>query len=332
MDPSLERAIAERSASQLGLITRAQLDTIGVDRRRRSRLIAAARLSEVGSRTYRVGGAPDTWHSRILAACLDTGGVASHRTAARLHPLLPSAPWERSPIEVTVRKGDHSGVSDLAIVHSTTNLPTDDIVQVGPVPTTSVARTVLGLAALVPEVAPDELREVVDVIVQKRIATDEWLWWLLEERRCRGRNGVTALEAVLVARAEAGCTESWLERAFLQVVAAGGFTPPEVQRRVTVRGAFLARVDTFWSPDLVAEVSGAATHLTRRQQSADAARRTRLAAAGYRFLEFTYDQVVHDPSYIWRVLATAGVPRAADRSTQGGAVLFTPARTSGTFL
>jgi hypothetical protein len=315
MDPSIERALAERSAAQLGLITDVQLRDLDVDRRRRARLEAGGWLVRVGTRTYRVGAAPDTWESRVLLACLDVDGVASHRTAARLHP-LPSHPWARVPIEVTIRKGRGSGESDLAIVHTSTSLPIDDIVQVGPIPTTSIARTVLGLAALVPEVALDDVREVIDVAVQQRLASDEWLWWLLERRRCRGRNGVSTLEDLLSDRAGRGRTESWLERTFLEVVAAGGFVLPQVQRRIRARGAFVARVDAFWSPDLIAEVSGAATHTTRRQQSVDAARRTRLGAAGFRFLEFTYDQVVHDRPFIWAVLAQAGVPSTA-RSNSG---------------
>jgi hypothetical protein len=308
MDPVLERAIAERSTQQLGLITDPQLRELGVSSRQRARLTTGGWLVPMGVRTHRVGGAPVSYQSQVLAACLDLDAVASHRTGAFLHR-LPVGPWMPVPIEVSLRRGQRAGASPLAIVHTSTNLPPDDIVQIGPIPVTSIARTVLGLAALVPEISADDVRDVVDVAVRDRLASDDWLWWFLEQRRCRGRNGVSTLEGILVDRLGHGCTESWLERAFLRVVDEGGFVPPVVQRRIRVRGAFVARVDTIWPPDIVAEVNGARAHTTRRQQAADAVRRNRLVAAGFRVLEFTYDQVVHDRAGVWSALSDAGVPR-----------------------
>lgn len=50
---------------------------------------------------YHIGGVAPTDHQRLQALCLDTGGVASHRSAAWLHGLDGFGP---APFEVTVTR------------------------------------------------------------------------------------------------------------------------------------------------------------------------------------------------------------------------------------
>lgn len=139
---------------------------------------------------------------RLLAGCLDTGGLISFRSGAWLHGVGGFAPG--APPEVLVGKISASYRSPLARVHTTTWLPRADITEVEGIPCTSVARTLFGLAALVPRVPLDVVRGAVDDAVRRRIASDGWLWSRLEQWRCRGRNGVRVFESVLVARAGGG--------------------------------------------------------------------------------------------------------------------------------
>ena len=76
-----------------------------------------------------------------MAACLHTdGAVASHRAAARLHGL----PMIGEPVvEVTARYRHHR--NPLGRIHRSIDLRSEDIVLVGPIPTTSVARTAADL-------------------------------------------------------------------------------------------------------------------------------------------------------------------------------------------
>ena len=147
MDPRIERAIAERAQTQLGLITTDQLAAVGVHRSTTHRRIAGGLWVPVGRRTLRLAGVPTGPEVAVLAACLDLGAVASHRTAAWLHGLLPWTPI----IDVTVVKGRATkafpSLEDVR-VHTSTNLSSEDVTRVGAVPVTSVARTLMGLAAL----------------------------------------------------------------------------------------------------------------------------------------------------------------------------------------
>lgn len=305
MSPDIQRAIAERARTQLGLVTTAQIAEVGSPDLPR-RLRAAGRLEPVGHRTLRIAGAPPGHDQLVLAACLDTGGTASHRTAAALHGLHGFDP---GPVEVTVGRASYHGRHPLATIHTTTNLPVDDLVQVGPIPATSVARTFLGLAALVPSVPEEKVRTAIGVAARDGLVSDAWLWWRLERLRCRGRNGVTVLERILRDRASLGLTESWLEQRFLELLLEHGLPAPEVQRRVRHRGSFVGRVDLAYEPvRLAIELEGYAHHSTREDRARDEGRRNRLIVAGWTVMVFTYDQVVRDPL---EVVATVRAALAA---------------------
>lgn len=313
MSPHIDRAIAERARTQLGLVTRTQLRADGVSRAALSRRVASGALVPVTANVLRLGGAPDEPRMPTMAACLDLGAVASHRTALWLHDLAPRPPLT----DVTVRKGRSTGITstrDGVRVHTSTNLPRDDVVRVGPIPTTSVARTLMGVAALA-EVDDEALLGLVEEAVRRRLATDRWLWWVLEQRRCRGRDGVRRFEAVLARRAELGPTESWLEREVLRLLTHAGLPLPRVQARIRRRGAFVARVDLLYEDEgVVLEALGHAAHASRSQQSADAARASELQLLGLEVHQVTYDQVVRQPEWVVHL-----VRRALARSTRRAA-------------
>lgn len=316
MDPHIERAIAERARTQLGHITYPQARAAGATAPTIRRRVDTGLWIPVGHRTFRLASVAPTPRGEVAAACLDLGGVGSHRTAAWCHDLLPRPPL----IEITVRKGRSTTVTARRPglrIHTSTNLPPEDVTRVDGIPVTSVARTLMGLAALPEDEVPHrQLVDVVEAAVQRRQASDRWLWWLLERRRCRGRNGVTRFEDVLAERAKLGPTESWLERAVLQIIDDAGLPRPVVQRRILRRGRFVARVDLAYDPGMIVlEALGYRFHATREQQSRDAARASELQLMGFDVHQITYDQVVRTPDWVAHVvrtaLANAGLTRAA---------------------
>lgn len=192
-----------------------------------------------------------------------------------------------------------SYASLLAHVHTTTWLPPDDLIVIDGIACTSMARTLMGLAALTPDLPLDVVRGAVDESIRLSLASDRWLWWRLEKLRCRGRNGVSAFESILATRAGGAITESWLEREFLRVLAEAGVPLPTCQARIGAKGAFVARVDfEYPGTDVVIEVTGASGHSTAAQRAADARRRNQLGRAGRCVLEFTYEQVVAQPAMV----------------------------------
>ena len=305
MQPKLHE-LHQIARRQRGLITRADLRRVDVTRTQRATLVRRGSIERVGRQTFLVGGVPPDPLRRYLLACLDTGGVLSHRSAIAHHGITGVAEPRLPDVLVGRVRAPHE--SPLATVHSTTWLPQDDLVEVEGIPCTSVARSLFNVASLVPEVSPAVAKGAVDDAIRMGKASDPWLWWRLEKLRCRGREGVGAMEAILLARAGGEVTESWLERAFLELVRSAGAPVPVCQRRISARGAFVARVDFLYEAfGIVVEVTGATGHSTREQRAADAQRRNRLGMLGYLVLEFTYEQVVgasHEVvGALWEALA-----------------------------
>lgn len=291
------RELRQRAEVQRGLLTTTDLRELGVTRGRRRGLVDRGELVPAGRRVFRIGGVAPSPGQSLQALCLDTGGVASHRSAAWLHGLTGFAAF---PLEVTVARPLHGAPYGPGRIHTTSHLPSDDLVTVDGVNSLSVARTLLSLAALVPdELTFDQVHGAVDEAVALGLARDPWLWWRLEKLRRSGRNGVTVFESILVARAGGLVTESWLERETLRVLTDAGVPLPTCQARIAPRGAFVARVDFVYADRrLVIEVSGYRHHRTKAQTIADAKRRRALTLEGYTVLEYTYDDVVSRPAVL----------------------------------
>ena len=291
------QAINDIAKGQYGLITRSQISTCEASRSVRRRMLERGELEQVGRITYRIGGTPNCELQRVMLACLDNHATASHRTAAALHRMgrfsIGSKP------EVVADRRWRSESSSIATVHSSTWLPSDDLVRVNGVPCLGVARTLISLAGEVPRVPADVVAAAVDEAVRDDKATDRWLCWRLEQVRCRGRAGILVLEEILSHRLGGEVAESWLEREFLRVLAAAGLELPVCQQRIDRRGAFVARVDFLYRATwVVIEVLGHEHHSTARQLAADARRRNELQLAGYRVLEFTYRDIVEHPEQV----------------------------------
>lgn len=297
MDVEREKVIAALAAQQHGVVTRDQLREVGMASATIRRRTVAGLLVPVGSRTLRLASSTVTEDQIVGAACLDRDGAASHRTGAWKHGLMPLG----GVIDITVPKGrsvalaaaDHRTLR----IHTTTNLPEDDVVIIDGYRVTSVARTLMGLASLVPrEITIDQLVDLVSAAIETRLASLAWLRWLLEERRCRGRNGVRAFERALDARVRLGPTESWLERRFIELLDGAGLPRPRMQVRVARSDGLPARVDFLYEGErIVTEVLGYAFHRTPEQMTSDTLRANELQVRGFRVLQFTSRLLSEDP-------------------------------------
>ncbi len=302
-----DAAIAERARQQLGLITHRQLGDVGVAPSTITDWVADGRLEVVHPSVFRVAGANAPWRATVLAACLagGPGAVASHRAAAELHGL----PVPAAPVEITARRSRHAFSSGV-VLHRPVRLDPLDVTAVAGVPSTSVARTLLDLGAVVHR---GRVQEAVDAALRDgRVSADE-LAARLEALAVRGRPGVTALRAALADGGGGPVPESVLERRFLQVIADLAIPTPVRQFDVRVGGRFLARLDFAWPEHRIgAEVDGHGSHATRRQRAHDLERRNRLAEAGWQLRVFTYEQVAHEADLVRHtMLLVLGASRTA---------------------
>jgi len=307
MDIDTTTSISRLMARQHGHITRDQLSRAGMPRSTIRRRQHRGELVRVGGRTWRVASTPPTADGELLAACLDLDAAASHWSSAGLHGLV-SAP---SLLDLTVARARSVWVpgqlEPRVRLHTTTDLPVGDLVEVRGVPTFNVARTLLSLAALVPrELEQADLAELVARACERRLASERWLFWFLERRRGRGRIGTIAFEEALATRVALGPTESWLERETLRIIDEAGLPRPRVQQRVERKGRFVGRVDLRYDAwRVVVEALGHTWHRSRADLERDTRRVNALQLAGLTVLQFSYDQVVGDPASVVADIADA---------------------------
>jgi hypothetical protein len=283
------------AASQHGVVARRQLLGAGLTPQQIGRRVRAGRLIVVHRGVYAVGHAALTVDGRWMAAVLACGAGAalSDRPAAAAWGLRPAwLGWREVCTTAECRRVE--GV----IVHRPRSLGASDVTRVRGVPVTTVARTLVDLADVVP---PAVLRRVLEQAEVLRLDAPV--------TPIAGRRGVERLETALaelrirVPR----MTRSELERRMLDLCAARGLPPPDAN--FTVAGD---EVDFTWPDHRVAvETDGWDTHGTRAAFGRDRRRSTTLQLAGWVILRFTYDDVVHDPGYVAASLATALARTAA---------------------
>ena len=190
----------------------------------------------------------------------------------------------------TVRRGARSrrGVT----VHETRSLDQDEQTIRDGIPCTTVARTLVDVAAngTRPEVA--------------RLLEQASRLNLLEMNafsRYQGRRGMALLRPLLAHLAdEPAPTASELERLLLALVRRAGLPLPAVNAHIGEH-----QVDFHW-PDhrLVVETDGAAHHGFPAAFARDRRRDLDLELAGWHVLRLGWRQVVHEPARVMRLLRT----------------------------
>ena len=164
-------------------------------------------------------------------------------------------------------------------------------------PTTSVIRTVIDIARDGGTVR--ELEAAVDSAIRSRATTLDAILDRLAAMTGPGRWGVGRLYSVL--SSSGGHTV--LERRFIELVQRARLPTPTPQVVHRLDGRHVARVDfAFVDYGVIVEVSGGRGHSSPKERAKDARRRNDLQRLGLLVLEFTFEQVVHDPAMVVSVL------------------------------
>jgi very-short-patch-repair endonuclease len=281
-------ALADR---QHGLLTRAQLKELGLGASGIDARLNAGRLHSVHRGVFVLGRPDLPKHGRWMAAVLACGedALLSHRSSTALHELLSVG---SGPIDVTVP--NRSARSRRGIrVHRPVSVHHSERVEVEGIPCTSVARTLLDLAAVVPVAVLEtacnraEMRNVLDMATMGRVL-----------ERSRGRPGVKALRSVLQIDLGEGVTKTELERRFLALCRRAALPSPSVNAWIPLPGEEM-QFDFVWHRErVVVEVDGWDTHRTRRAFQEDRRRDRLLRLAGWERLRFTWHDVVDHPRQV----------------------------------
>jgi very-short-patch-repair endonuclease len=192
-------------------------------------------------------------------------------------------------IDVTIPR--RSGRSRGKIrVHQTRGLHPNDVTVIDGIPVTSLARTLLDLAATE---KPDRLELAIEQAEKLRLGDLKAIEELLERNpRHKGRRPLSdaLTEVVQTVRG----TRRELERRFQRLVREAKLPRPEVN--VEVEGF---EVDVVWREQrVVVELDSREFHLTRRAFETDRKRDAALQVAGYRVIRITWRRLMNEPQAI----------------------------------
>jgi very-short-patch-repair endonuclease len=176
----------------------------------------------------------------------------------------------------------------------TRTLDDADVASCNRIPCTSLARTLVDLAGVVP---PRVLRRALEQALILRIFDRGPLDAALA--RSNARRGMGTLRRLLAEFAyEPAFTRSELERAFLELVRRAGLPSPVVNAFITGH-----EVDFHWPAHrLVVETDGGATHANAFAFERDRQRDLDLELEGWHVLRISWRQVIQEPHRVAAIL------------------------------
>jgi predicted transcriptional regulator of viral defense system len=293
-----DRTIADLADSQHGVVTLAQLVSHGLGVGTIDKRVESGRLHRIQQGVYAVGRRSLTREGQFMAAVLacGEGAALSHRSAAELWGLRGDP---RMSIDVTApgRRGRTPRGID---AHRHGSLWMQDRAVVRGVPCTTVARTLLDLAGVVPV---SELRRTVEEAEVKRLLDHRAVRRLL--KRSRGRRGVARLRILIdMLDPDTKKTRSRLERRFLWMCEHALLPRPEVNVILDL-GSVHLEADFLWrDARLIVETDGRESHGTAAAFENDRRRDQRLMLAGWQVLRCTWHQVSSEPAELARTIRT----------------------------
>ena len=296
---------------QHGLITWDQLLGTGLSADVAHGWVQSGRLERIAPSVYRCAGAPDTWHQRVMRAALDSGGWASHRTAAALRDLDGH---RGQVIEVVVPRWQRSSAHTGYVVHETKDLRGVDLDVVRGIPCTSLARTLVDLPAVEHWIRAEQALDHACRMDAANLALVRQRF--LEVAR-RGRNGTRAMRRLLEERTPGFVPPgSSFEARALRLMREHDLPEPTRQLKV-VEGDFVAYLDFAWPAVMhYLECDSLAFHFGRQAHQWERTRRRRLKVIGWSGIEWTYADVAQRGDEVARelkqllVLASTNRPEA----------------------
>jgi predicted transcriptional regulator of viral defense system len=295
----IDRAMASLAGRQHGVIALLQLVSLGLNPRTVTARVQAGRLHRIHDGVFAVGHSLLTKYGRYMAAVLacGPGAALSHRSAGDLRGMRPDS---RGIVDVTAPR--RAGRSRQGIAAHTSRILTPaDITIVQGIPCTSVARTLLDLAATIDA---QGVVKAIERAERQRIFDAGDVYDLL--RRAGGHRGAPKLAAVMGRPLDLDNSE--LERIAAQLIAGDPSIPPP-DRNAIIEGY---EMDFAWlDQKLNVEVDGGEFHGTAIARRRDTRRDRRLALADWLVVRYSWDDVVNRPDATLRELRAIVETRSA---------------------
>lgn len=286
-----EGVIRDHARSRHGLVTRPWLLINGATDHEIYHRLDAGRFEEVHPGVYYLDATPATWNTTLLASVLAAGpgAAASHRSAAAL--------WDLDGvhgrmIEITVPFNEEPEPERVILHRSRRGV--QPVIHMG-IPVTSVERTLLDLAAILPVAS---LEKTVASAIRKQLATFESIDQCIARYGGRGVKGTRKMRRVLrlVENDDSG---SISEVDVAQLIRDAPIPTPVQQMKIQLRTGANAYPDFTW-PDRrrIVEVDGFGSHSTPDQQEHDLERQNALLDLGYEIRRFSAREVRRNPQKV----------------------------------
>lgn len=279
----VDALILRVAAPQHGVVARWQLVSAGVPPTLLDERIKGRRLERLARGVYGVPGLSGR-HRDALARIFACGPytVGSHDTAGHVQDLLLQPPAQTVVSAWRGRPDPREGV----VLHRA-RIRSDERTTCDGVPVTSIARTLLDLAAALPQRAFEQA--LARGLRLTDVTGDQLLQLVARYPR---RPGTPMLRAMLQADVQPAMTRSEAEERFLALVRTGELPAP--QTNVRVHGF---ETDFYWrAHGVVVEIDGFQFHASRAAQQRDRRRDSTLGAPGIRVLRFTWHDLTAQPS------------------------------------
>lgn len=294
--------VAALAAEQFGVVCTAELYACGLTRSSITRRRERGHLHLLYPGVWAVGHAEPPWTGWMLAAVKACGAGArlSHYSANELHGFVDRL--DRIP-DVTVTTGSHRERRGIRVHRAGFLDPLDEREHRG-IPVTSRARSLLDLASMTDA---RTTRAAVRRALGTGNVTVRQLGQVLE--RYPGRRGAATLREAVARGAEP--TKSEGESDVLDIILAGGFAPPDVNRPLLIASRRIIPDFRWPLQRLILEVDSKAWHSDPLARADDRERQALLEAHGETVLRVLWLDAVMAPAKLTTLLAANGAPLAS---------------------
>jgi very-short-patch-repair endonuclease len=285
-----EAELESLAVIQGGVVTRRQVLAAGVTDRQISYRIRTGRWSRVATGGYRAIDMSGRKNLLRAATTMLPECVASHFSAAALHGL---AHVDTRTVSVTVHSRTTHVFPGVRVLRAH-DLAPQHCCTVDGISTTSVARTIVDLAAVVHH---QRLRATIDDAIASRKTTAPEIEAVLGDVARRGKPGVRVLRAELENWIGGSTDETVLEGAGNRLLANAGIEGWETQ--YSIPWSPNKRFDVALPKSQVAiEWDSRRWHAQGQALEADRERDAAVQAHGWRILRFTWSDVHDRPGYV----------------------------------
>lgn len=286
--------LAAIARSQDGLITAAQARAEGVSRGRLQGASQRGELERIHTQVYRFAAASPERRQLIRAATLQVpNSWASHESALALGGI------DRIPAVVALTVGPRRASSLPGVrIHRFGDLHPDHTREVDGVPTTTIERAVIDVAAVF---RPTRLEHLIDVVtIEQRLTTIGAISRTLIQVNRKGRLGLATLQNLLGERRPNGPVErSRLERRFDALLAGTSLTDPLHEFPLPSLAPAAGLVDRAWpEAKLIVEIDGRSWHSRERDMRRDRERDREAMRMGWLTVRFLDEEIAHAPDVV----------------------------------